>query len=252
MKIAAVIITRNEERNIVRCLESVKFCDEIVVVDSGSSDATRTLAAKFTTKVLNRDWSNYADQRNFANQHVDSDWVLSVDADEVVSDELRDEVLSFKQRAPEGLAYTIPRKTFHFNRWIRYGGWYPNRLTRFFKRDAGEWKGDELHEYWEPHGNLGALSGHLLHYSFEDLADQVDRNNRYSSLGAEKLRKQGKRFSFFRLTVKTVSKFIETYFLKRGFLDGYPGFFISVSAAYSVFLKWAKLWELELAEKKEI
>ncbi len=250
MKIAAVIITRNEERNIVRCLESVRFCDEIVVVDSGSSDSTCTLAARFTNKIFDRQWSNYADQRNFANQQVESDWVLSVDADEVVSDELRDELLSFKQKAPDGQAYTIPRKTFHFSRWIRYGGWYPNRLTRFFKKDAGQWKGDELHEYWEPLGALGDLSGHLLHYSFDDLADQVERNNRYSSLGAEKLRKQGKRFSFFRLTVKTMSKFIETYFLKRGFLDGYPGFIISVSAAYSVFLKWAKLWELELAEKK--
>lgn len=251
MSIAAVIITHNEESKIVRCLESVRFCQEIVVVDSSSTDRTLELARRFTDKVLTKPWTNFADQRNFANQHVQSDWILSIDADEEVSPELREQLIQADTQSTTFTAFAIPRKTFHFGRWIRYGGWYPNRLTRFFKKGTGEWKGDELHEYWASPGPVGELSGHLLHYSFDDLADQVDRNNRYSTLGAVKLHRQGKHFSFFKLTVKTLSKFIETYFLKMGFLDGYPGLIISVSAAYSVFLKWAKLWELTLEKSQE-
>lgn len=251
MKITAVIIARNEERNITRCLESVRFCDDILVVDSGSTDRTRELAGHFTPNVVVKEWTNYCEQRNFATSLVKTDWILSIDADEEVSTELREEIARLKGAAPAAQAFSIPRKTFHFGRWIRHGGWYPNRLVRFFNRQDGGWKGDELHEYWETPGDLGELQGHLNHYSFDNLADQVERNNHYSTLGALKLQREGKRFSFFRLTVKTASKFIETYFLKLGILDGYPGLIISVSAAYSVFLKWAKLWELDLEKKKK-
>jgi len=252
MTISAVIITHNEEKNILRCLLSLKFCDEIVVVDANSTDRTREIVQGFTSHVYQRDWSSFADQRNFAKGKATSDWILSIDADEEVSDGLRKELQALRlARSPSFQSYSIPRKTFHFDRWIRYGGWYPNRLVRFFHKDSGNWKGDELHEYWESSGSVGKLNGDLLHYSFENLADQVDRNNRYSTLGAIKLGRSGVRFSVLRLGVKTVSKFIETYFLKLGILDGYPGLIISVSASYSVFLKWAKLWEFNLAEKKK-
>ena len=245
MKLSAVIITHNEERNIERCLKSVSFCDEIIVVDSESTDRTRELAHALATKVITHPWKGYTQQKNYAVSLASGQWILSVDADEEVSAKLREEIQQLLHAGTAFAAFSIPRKTMQFGRWIRYGGWYPNRLIRFFKKDAGAWVGEDVHEFWKPQGQIGLLQGHLLHYSFENLSDQVDRNNRYSSLGAAHLQKMGKHFSFFRLALKSFSKFIETYLLKRGFLDGYPGFIISVSAAYSVFLKWAKLWEFE-------
>lgn len=245
MKLAGVVITRNEERNIERCLKSLGFCDEIIVVDAESSDRTRELAAKFSSKVISRPWKGYSDQKNYAISLTDADWILSLDADEEVTPELQSEIAEHVQSNGVYAAYSVPRKTMHSGRWIRYGGWYPNRLVRLFQRTRGSWVGDDVHEYWKSDGKVGELKNDLVHYSFHSITDQVQRNNRYSSLGAQALQKSGVRFSLFKLLFKPWSKFVETYFLKRGFLDGYPGFMISVSAAYSVFLKWAKLWELE-------
>lgn len=245
MKLAAVIITHDEAANIARCLESVRFCDEIVVLDSESGDATREIALRFTPKVFTSPWVGYAAQKNHAVSLTEAEWVLSLDADEVVSPELAQEILKRVSDVPREDAFDVPRKTIHFGRWIRHGGWYPNRLVRLFRKDKGSWVGEEVHERWVTSGAVGSLRNDLLHYSFRNLADQVERNNRYSSLSAVGLKRQGVGFSTGRLLVKSASKFLETYFLKKGFLDGYPGFIISVSAAYSVFLKWAKLWELE-------
>lgn len=248
--LAAVIITKNEERNIIRCLESVKFCDEVIVVDSESTDQTVFLAKQLNAKVSVVPWKGYVNQRNFANTLTKADWVLSIDADEEVTPELREEILNSIASPNSADAYSLPRKTLHSGRWIRWGGWYPNRLVRLFKKDRGEWVGAELHEYWKAIGPVGELKADLIHYSFADIFDQVHRNNRYSSLGALTLRKSGRPFSSVRLITKPISKFFETYLLKLGFLDGYRGFIISVSAAYSVFLKWAKLWELNHNENR--
>ncbi len=252
MAIAAVIITRNEEADIERCLRSVSFCDEIVVVDAQSTDRTREIAERYTKLVRVMPWQGFVRQRNEALASASCEWVLSIDADEEVTPELRAEILAAISSPKAFDAYCMPRKTIHFGRWIRHGGWYPNRLVRLFRKDRGEWRGDEVHEYWHTEGSLGRIEADLVHYSFRNLADQVARNNTYSSLGAKGLRTKGVTFSFFRLSLKTFSKFLETYVLKLGFLDGYPGLIISVSAAYSVFLKWAKLWELESGEKAAV
>jgi glycosyltransferase involved in cell wall biosynthesis len=245
MQLSAVVITRNEEANIERCLKSLAFCDDIVVVDSCSTDNTVEIARKFTSNVVTRPWSGYAEQKNYANSLAKHDWILSIDADEEVSPELQNEIKQLLNSSPELHAYHMPRKTIHFGQWIRYGGWYPNRLVRLFRKSKGTWSDKELHEAWVTEGNAGSLTSDLIHYSFDGISDQVERNNHYSTLGAVKLRREGRNFSTLRLLTKSASKFFETYFLKFGFLDGYPGFIISVSAAYSVFLKWAKLWELE-------
>ena len=248
--LSAVVITRNEERNIERCLKSLSFCDEIIVVDSGSTDRTGEIAKQFTKNVVSRAWTGYADQKNYGVSLATGEWVLSVDADEEITDELRSEITQL-QRNPNGAsAYSIPRRTLYSGRWIRHGGWYPNRLVRLFKRDDGKWIGEEIHERWESKGDTKALSGHIQHYSFDSISDQVARNNHYSTLGAKALHKSGVAFSWFSLVVKPQIKFVETYFIKLGMLDGFPGFVISVSAAYSVFLKWAKLRELEKDAKK--
>lgn len=249
MSIGAVIITKNEEDNLERCLRSLSFCDEIVVVDAESNDGTLAIAHRYSQKVHTLPWSGFVKQRQTALGFVESEWILSIDADEEVSPELRAEILATVSLADAKAAYSVPRKTIHFGRWIRHGGWYPNRLVRLFQKGKGEWRGNEVHEYWHTESECGELKADLIHYSFENLSDQVARNNTYSSLGARGLKAKGVSFSFVWLFAKTTSKFLETYVLKRGFLDGYPGLIISVSAAYSVFLKWAKLWELESGEK---
>lgn len=248
--LAAVVITKNEEKNIVRCLESLRFCDEIIVVDAESNDQTVYLAKQLNAKVFSVPWKGYVEQRNYANSLTKADWILSIDADEEVTAELRQEIVEKTNLNDGVVAYSLPRKTMHSGRWIRWGGWYPNRLTRLFKKDDGAWVGGELHEYWKANGKQGELKEDLIHYSFTDIFDQVHRNNRYSSLGALTLQKSGRPFSSVRLLTKPLSKFLETYLLKCGFLDGYRGFIISVSAAYSVFLKWAKLWELNHNEAR--
>ncbi len=247
MTVSAVLITKNEERHLEECLKTLSFCSEVIVVDSGSTDSTVEIATRLGAKVVQREWTNFTDQRNFALTQLSSAsrWVLSIDADERVSPELRAQIEAAVKDPGESTAYSVPRKTFHLGRWIQHGGWYPNYLVRLFDKTKGKWEGGELHEYWSTSGRIVTLSEPLLHYSFNDLADQVERNNRYSSLGATVLKKNGRVFSFPRMMGKTVSKFFETYLFKRGFLDGLPGLIIAVSAAYSVFLKWAKLWEME-------
>lgn len=246
--IAAVVITHNEEKNILRCLESLRFCDEIIVVDAMSSDNTVALANTIASKVVSRPWESYSSQKNFANSIAESEWILSIDADEKVSMELGLEIQAQLSTPGPETAFSVPRKTLYRGKWIKHGGWYPNRLVRLFKKNGGSWTNDELHERWVTEGPLGELQGHLLHYSFENFTDQVDRNNRYSTLGALRLHRQGARFSFTKMLAKPSSKFLETYVLKRGFLDGLMGLFISISASYSVFLKWVKLWELSRHE----
>jgi glycosyltransferase involved in cell wall biosynthesis len=250
LPISAIVITRNEEANIARCLESLSFCEETIVVDSGSQDQTCEIAKRFTAKVYHRPWEGFSAQKNAAHQWASQTWVLSVDADECVTADLEAEIrqLFTAGEIARFSAFSIPRRTIHFGKWIRHGGWYPNRLVRLFKHTEGQWEGNELHEKWVTRGEVGALNADLEHHSFVDLADQVGRNNRYSSLGAEKLLREQHPFSVWKLLVKPITKFLETYCLKRGFLDGYPGFIISISAAYSVFLKWAKLWELRNAK----
>ena len=243
--LSAVVITKNEEVNIGRCLSSLSFCDEIIVVDAESEDSTLAKASQFTSKLFVHPWKGYVGQRNYANSLASHDWILSIDADEEVSEELKAEILELLGKVTSEAAYSISRKTIHSGRWIKHGGWYPNRLLRLFKKSKGEWRGGEVHEYWYTESNIGILKNDLIHYSFDGIADQVERNNHYSTLGAKSLFAKQQRFSTFRLLMKTASKFVETYFLKFGFLDGYPGFIISISAAYSVFLKWVKLWELE-------
>jgi glycosyltransferase involved in cell wall biosynthesis len=248
VKISAVVISENEEHNIDRCLKSLLFCDEIILVDSNSTDQTRELAKKYTKHIVLRAWSGYSDQKNFANGLAENDWVLSVDADEEVSPELKREINLILSGENSYSAFHAPRKTYHSGKWIRYGGWYPNRLVRLFRKSEGTWVGDELHERWNTQGRVGKLENHIHHFSFRNIFDQVERNNRYSSLGAVSLAKRGKKFSLWKICTKPPLKFFETYLLKFGFRDGFPGFLISVSAAYSVFLKWAKLWEFTKSE----
>lgn len=248
--ISLVIITLNEEENIARCIKSVPWADEVIVLDSGSTDRTREIAESLGAKVHVQDFLGFRDQKQKATDLAKNDWILSLDADEALSLALSQEILYTFDTTPIQDGYTMPRLSFHLGRWIKHGGWYPDRQLRFFNRKQAKWAGGHVHEHIEC-ANIGRLKNNLLHYVFRDLKHQVDANNRYSTLGAQDLYDRKKKFSIVKLIVKPVSKFLETYIWKHGFLDGLPGFIISVGAAYSVFLKFAKLKELEWQKKKE-
>jgi hypothetical protein len=173
-----------------------------------------------------------------------NDWILSLDADEVISDELKNEIQQRFSALDAKTGYLIPRKSWHLGRWILHGGWYPDYQLRLFNRQHSQWNQALIHEKVIA-TQTAKFSQPILHYLFEDLADQVETNNRYSGLLAAEHFKKSQKFSYLKIIHKSVFKFFECYFIKKGFLDGFPGFVIAVGAAYSVFIRWAKLWELE-------
>lgn len=239
------IITLNEEKNLQRCVESVPFATEVIVLDSGSTDGTAEVAKRLGVKFYSEEWRGFTKQKARAVELASNDWILSLDADEALSPELADEIQSLLTSGKDlADGYEMRRRSFHLLRWIRYGGWYPDIQLRLFHRQRAGWQGGAVHERVVA-SSVKRLKGDLLHYPFLDLADQVSTNNEYSSLGAQDLRARRHHFSLLKLIIKPWSKFLELYVLKRGFLDGLPGFIIAVGGAYSVFLKWAKLWELE-------
>ncbi len=253
VQISLAIIAFNEEKNIERCLRSVPFASDVVVVDSGSHDRTRELAAKAGARVFEVPWKGFRDQKRHAAELCQNDWVLSLDADEALSSESASEIRTWLETVDLNAwdAASSPRLTWNLGRWIRHGGWYPDRQTRLFHRRRANWQGGEqVHERIEA-TRVSLLKHPILHWPFESLSEQVETNNRYSGLGALELQKKGTRFSIGRLLSKPISKFLETYVVKSGYRDGLAGFIISVSASYSVFLKFAKLWEIEARSRSQ-
>lgn len=252
LPISLVIITLNEEKNIARCIQSVPWVDDIVVVDSMSQDKTVFIAEGLGARVVREPFRGYRAQKEFATNLAKNDWVLSLDADEVLSPELSEEIQQLYKNsiqdstAPSG--YQMPRLSFYLGQFIRHGGWYPDLQLRLFDRKKAKWIGGNVHEHVSV-SNVQTLKNNIHHFVFRDIAHQVDANNRYSSLGAMDLFERKKSFHFHRLLTKPISKFFETYVWKLGFLDGFAGFVISVSAAYSIFLKFAKLYYIEKENK---
>jgi glycosyltransferase involved in cell wall biosynthesis len=249
-QISLTIIAFNEEANIERCIQSVPFASEVIVVDSNSTDKTPEIARRLGAKVFVEAWRGYRDQKNRAVELASNNWILSLDADEALSPEAAAEIqkalTSGKMDEVDG--YEFPRLSYNMGRWIRHGGWYPDWQLRLFNRARAKWSEGHVHERVRAEKVL-RLKNPILHWPFANLKEQINTNNNYSSLGAQDLFDRGIRFSVFKMIFKAKSKFFETYILKRGFLDGFPGFVISVGAAYSVFLKFAKLRELEQASR---
>jgi glycosyltransferase involved in cell wall biosynthesis len=243
--LSLLVITRNAEPHIARCLKSVPFAADIVVLDSGSEDRTIEIAKSLGARVFEEEWRGFGPQKRRATELANSDWVLSLDADEALSDAAQIEVQALLAKPAANVeAYTFPRLSFHLGKWIRHGGWYPDWQTRLYNRTSANWSADPLHEKIEcKSAQRQRLNSPILHWVFKDLTDQVATNNRYSTLGADQLFMKGRSFYLFPLLTKPWVKFFETYIWKMGFLDGLPGFIIAVGAGYSVFLKWAKLWE---------
>lgn len=245
LKISAIIITKNEESNIERCLRSLSFAEDILVVDSGSQDKTCQIAEKMGARVLHREWSGFGPQKRWATEQAKYDWVISLDADEEVSPELEKEIQQKFMELDPTIGYQLPRKSFFLGKWIEHGGWYPDRQLRLYNRLHSQWPESQIHERVQVRGGkIENLQSDLRHYVFKNISEQVETNNRYSSLLAVSDYQQGKRFSCFKVLTKPCFKFFECYFLKLGILDGFPGFIIAKNAAYSIFLRQVKLWEI--------
>ncbi|HEX8247864.1 MAG TPA: glycosyltransferase family 2 protein [Pyrinomonadaceae bacterium] len=249
MKISAVLIAFNEEKNIRRALESVAWADEILVVDSESSDRTREIAESLGAKVVVQKWLGFSKQKQFAAERAANDWIFSLDADEKVSAELTEEILQLKNSLPAAAdGYKIPRLSFYMNRPIRGGGWYPDWQLRFFDRRKGRWKDVLIHESVEMSAGarVEKLKGDILHYSVEDAAQHHRMiGERYAPLAARRMFEDGRRTSRPKIFFAGFSAFIQTYFLKLGFLDGFAGFCIARFAAHHAFLKHLLLWQLQ-------
>jgi glycosyltransferase involved in cell wall biosynthesis len=240
MKISATIITYNEERNIARVIESLRCCDEIVVVDSGSSDRTCELAEKLGAKVYDSPWPGYAKQKNLAAEKSSNDWILSLDADEALSENLEAELWRIKKGGPKFDAYTMPRLAQYLGRWILHSGWYPDRKVRLYHRDKANWVGEFVHESVHTAGTVGHLEGQILHYTCESLAEHIHTLDRYTTLAAEQIIYQKRKITLARIIFDPPWTFVRTYFLKAGFLDGLEGLAIAYMAAFYNFLKYAK------------
>ncbi len=248
-QISVTIITLNEEHNLARALASVQWADDILVVDSGSTDRTAEIARGLGARLLTNPWQGYGQQKNFAQDFAKHDWILNLDADEEVPPSVAAEIQAVAislGEAADSPIFSFPRKTFYLGRWIRYGGWYPNHVKRLYNKKLCRWSEPEVHETLVGPGPVIQLRSPLHHYTFVDIADQIETNLQYARKGARELRKRGKRFQIISLLLKPIGKFIETFVLKRGFMDGTRGFIISVNAAHSIFLKYAHLLEHEI------
>jgi glycosyltransferase involved in cell wall biosynthesis len=244
-KISVTIITLNEADHIADAIASASWADEVLVVDSGSTDATVEIARRSGAAVTSRAWTGYVDQKNHAARLAAHDWIFSLDADERIPEALGTEVRSIATSEPEHRGYRVPRVTFHLGRWIRTTDFYPDYQLRLYDRRAGEWRGRYVHESVQVEGPVGYLKSELQHYSFSNLQDQIDRTNHYTTLAARQMYEDGRRASALDLLLHPAAAFLRNYILRRGVMDGAAGLTISGLNAYSVFLKFAKLREMQ-------
>jgi glycosyltransferase involved in cell wall biosynthesis len=244
-KLSVTVITKNEAADIGDALASVAWADEIVVVDSHSTDDTVAIARQYTDRVVVRDWAGYSDQKNYAAAIASHDWILSLDADERVTPELATELQALKAGAPPEAGFRIPRVTWHLGRWIRTTDWYPDHQLRFYDRRAAEWTGKYVHEGVSVRGAVGQLSGELQHYAYRGISDHLETIDRYTTLAARQMHDAGRRAGLLQIAGHPPLAFLRNYLAHGGIRDGGAGFIISAMNAYYVLLKFAKLWELQ-------
>ncbi len=243
-KLTVTVITKNEAANIAGALQSVAWADEIVVVDCGSTDDTVTIARRFTDRVIVEPWPGYAAQKNFAAVQATHDWILSLDADERVSEPLGAEIRTLMADPPQAHGYRIPRVTFHLGRWLRSTDWYPDFQLRLYDRRQGRWVGHYVHESVSIVGRVAALRGEIEHFAYRNISHHMQTMDRYTTLAARQMYEEGRRAGLIDLLVRPRLAFARNYLLKGGFRDGTVGLIVSVMNAHYVGLKFAKLWEL--------
>lgn len=251
MKLSVVIITRNEERNLPRCLQSVKWADEIIVVDSNSTDRTVEIARRFGAKVHPVKFCGYGPAKRRGTDIARGEWVLSLDADEELSAELASEIRELINGSASAVGYFLPRRTNFLGRWINHSGWYPDEVLRLFRRDKGNFNNATVHEEVILKGRAGHAKGELRHYSYPDLETYLEKSNRYTTLGAQKAFREGKRAGWYDLVVRPMAAFVKHYLTGQGFREGKEGFIISVMSSIAVLMKYAKLNTMHKAEVRK-
>ncbi|MBC7553155.1 MAG: glycosyltransferase family 2 protein [Taibaiella sp.] len=243
IKLSVVIITYNEEKNLARCLISLKeVADEIIVADSFSTDNTKKIANSYNANVVDQEFLGFGAQKNFATAYASNDWILSLDADEALSPELRKSIQAIKQQ-PAFDVYEMTRLTKYCGQWIRHSGWYPDKQTRLYNRTKGKWIEKKVHEFWKPDNDekTGLLSGDLLHYSYSSISEHLKKIEKYTELGAIDAVINGKEVSILKMLFSPFWHFFYEYFIRRGFLDGFNGYVICKLSAYAAFSKCTKI-----------
>lgn len=241
--LSVIVITLNEARNIGECLQSVKWADEIVVVDSQSCDKTVEIARQYTDKVYTAEWQGYSANKNFALQQTTGDWVLWIDADERVTEALAAEIRHVIAKQPTENGFEMARRAFFLGRWIKHSGWYPGYVLRLFRRDCAHFSENFVHEQLELQGTKATLKNDLLHYTDETLEHYLWKLNRYTSLAADELFNKKRKTGWRSMIGRALYTFFRMYILKRGFLDGVEGLMLCLLSANYVAMKYAKLWE---------
>lgn len=248
--VSVYVLAGNNRRTIEACLRSLGWVQELVIVDSFSTDGTFEICKRFTDNLYRREWGGYREQYQFAADQTTLAWIMFVDADEEVPPELAEEIRSeLKTRAKDFDGYIAHRRTYYLGRWIRHGGWYPDFEVRLYRRDKGKWEGG-LHAKVVVSGRVTSLKHRYLHYTYRDISDQIQTIDRYSQAAAEDLLRSGKAFSAFKLLFHPPFRFVKEYIFRGGFLDGIPGLVIIVSTMFYVFMKYAKFWELTRVKKE--
>ncbi len=240
MKITATIITLNEERNIARAVESLRCADEILIVDSGSTDRTVELAQNLKARVIDAGWRGYAAQKNWAAEQASHDWILSLDADEALSEALEAELWNLKKSGARYDGYTMPRQARYLGRWILHSGWYPDRKVRLYDRRKAKWVGEFVHESVVVKGRVGHLESNLLHFTCDSLSEHLKTLDRYTTLAAQEIAARRLHVPLHRLIFDPAWTFFKSYVLQRGFQDGLEGLTIAYMAAFYTFLKYSK------------
>ncbi len=242
--ISAFVITYNEAAHIAECLESLDFCDEILVVDSFSEDETVSIAKSYGARVLQHKWEGYRGQKAFGLVSVTHEWVINIDADERISPELKESILSVSSCSDDGInGYYINRLVYYLGRWWRNGGWYPEYRLRFFRKSKATWGGTDPHEKVEVEGKTEKLTGDIYHYTYKNLEDQFERLQNFSTVAAKEDFIKGKKFSLAKLLISPVVRTLKFYILKRGYREGVAGLVVAMAEGYYTFMKYAKLWE---------
>lgn len=244
--LSVIVITKNEERNIADCLESVRWADEIVLVDAESTDSTVEIARKHNAKIFIRAWRGFSQAKQFALEQTTHRWILWIDADERVTPELAEEIQKCVRADREDIGgYRFARRAYFLGRWIRHCGWYPGYVVRLFKKDTVRFTDDDVHEQIEVPGRIETLHHDLLHFTDNSLEHYFNKYNSYTSLAANQMMESGKRVSIADLLLRPGFIFLKMYLLKLGFLDGMRGFILCKLSASYVFTKYAKLWEAQ-------
>lgn len=250
MSLSVILITKNEEANLKDCLESVSFANEIIVVDSQSSDKTQEIAQSFGAKLeITSDWPGFGPQKNRALNLATQEWVLSIDADERVTPKLKEEILAVISSKDTTNCYAIPRSSWYCGRFMKHSGWYPDYVDRLFKRGTAKFSDHLVHERLLPDGPVAKLKNHFLHYSFRDFSQVLKKVDAYSTASAEQAYLKGKRSSVGKAIGHGLWAFFRTYFLRRGFLDGSQGLALAISNAEGSYYRYLKIWLIQEASK---